>query len=286
MTPGPYRLTLPDRRTTSVVFASPHSGSYYPKEFLGRSVLGEKAIRSSEDAFVDRLLDPVPGFGAPLLTAVAPRAFVDLNRAADELDPALIEGFRAPAHNPRVASGLGVVPRVVSGGRAIYAGKLPLHEVKARISDWWHPYHDRLQILMDESRLRFGQAILIDMHSMPHEALDAVTVPGRLRPEVVLGDRYGTSASAAIMEAVDAAFARAGLRTVRNMPFAGAYIAQAYGRPARAQHVVQIEIDRSLYMNEAEVRPNGNFTGFQRILSGVLSEIAMIGRAEDRLAAE
>ncbi|MCV2867618.1 N-formylglutamate amidohydrolase [Defluviimonas sp. WL0002] len=286
MTPGPYRLTLPQRRTTSVVFASPHSGSYYPGEFLARSVLGEKTIRSSEDAFVDVLLDRVPDLGAPLLAAVAPRAYVDLNRAADELDPALIDGFRAPAHNPRVASGLGVVPRVVSGGRAIYAGKLPLHEVKARIADWWHPYHDRLQILLDESRLRFGQAILIDMHSMPHEALDVATVPGRPRPDVVLGDRYGTSASAAIVEAVDAAFIRAGFRTVRNTPFAGAYIAQAYGRPTRAQHVVQVELDRALYMNEAEVRPNGNFAGFQRILAGVLADIAAIGRAEDRLAAE
>ncbi|MCT8330848.1 N-formylglutamate amidohydrolase [Albidovulum sediminis] len=286
MTPGPYRLTLPERRTTGVVFASPHSGSHYPRDFLARSVLSEKAIRSSEDAFVDVLLERVPGFGAPLLAAVAPRAFVDLNRASDELDPALVEGFRAPAHNPRVASGLGVVPRVVSGGRAIYSGKLPLHEVRSRISDWWHPYHDRLQILLDESRMRFGQAILIDVHSMPHEAMDSVTVPGRPRPEVVLGDRYGASASAAVVEAVDAAFARAGLRTVRNAPFAGAYIAQTYGRPARGQHVVQVEIDRSLYMNEAEIRPNGNFAGFQRILSGILAEIAAIGQAKDRLAAE
>lgn len=286
MTPGPYRLTLPERRTTGVIFASPHSGSHYPRDFLSRSVLGDKSIRSSEDAFVDVLLERVTDHGAPLLAAVAPRAFVDLNRACDELDPALIEGFRAPAHNPRVASGLGVVPRVVSGGRAIYSGKLPLHEVKARIADWWHPYHDRLQVLMDELRLRFGQAILIDVHSMPHEAMDAVAVPGRPRPEVVLGDRYGTSASAAVVDAVDAAFVRAGLRTVRNTPFAGAYIAQAYGRPTRAQHVVQVEIDRALYMNEAEVRPNGNFAGFQRILSGALAEIASIGRAEDRLAAE
>lgn len=286
MVPGPYRLTLPERRTTAVVFASPHSGSYYPKDFLARSVLDERAIRSSEDAFVDRLLAPVPDFGAPLLAAVAPRAFVDLNRAADELDPALIEGYRAPSHNPRVASGLGVVPRVVSGGKAIYSGKLALHEVRTRIGDWWHPYHDRLQVLMDDARLRFGQAILIDVHSMPHEAMDATAAPGRPRPEVVLGDRYGVSAAPALMDAVEGALRRAGLTTARNAPFAGAYIAQTYGRPARGQHVVQIEIDRSLYMNEREIRPNGNFASFARILSGVLADIAAIGRGQDRLAAE
>jgi len=286
MVPGPYRLTLPERRTTAVVFASPHSGSYYPKDFLARSLLDERAIRSSEDAFVDTLLAPAPDFGAPLLAAVAPRAYVDLNRAADELDPALIEGFRAPSHNPRVASGLGVVPRVVSGGRAIYSGKLALHEVRARLADWWHPYHDRLQVLMDDSRLRFGQAILIDVHSMPHEAMDSAVAPGRARPEVVLGDRYGASSAPQVVEAIEAAFRRAGLNTARNAPFAGAYIAQTYGRPARGQHVVQIEIDRSLYMNEREVRPNGNFGSFARILSGVLGDIAAIGRGQDRLAAE
>lgn len=286
MVPGPYRLTLPERRTTSVVFASPHSGSHYPKDFLARSVLDERTIRTSEDAFVDLLMAPAPSFGAPLLAAVAPRAYVDLNRAADELDPALVEGFRAPSHNPRVASGLGVVPRVVSGGRAIYSGKLSLHEVRSRLSDWWHPYHDRLQVLLDDSRIRFGQAILIDVHSMPHEAMDGTAAQGGARPEVVLGDRFGASAAPEVTGAVEAAFARAGLKTARNAPFAGAFIAQNYGRPARDQHVVQVEIDRALYMNEREIRPNGNFAGFARVLSGVLADIAEIGRGQDRLAAE
>jgi N-formylglutamate deformylase len=286
MVPGPYRLTLPERRTTAVVFASPHSGSHYPRDFLARSVLDERTIRTSEDAFVDLLLAPAPSLGAPLLAAVAPRAYVDLNRAADELDPALVEGFRAPSHNPRVASGLGVVPRVVSGGRAIYSGKLSLHEVRSRLSNWWHPYHDRLQVLLDDSRIRFGQAILIDVHSMPHEAMDGTAAQGGVRPEVVLGDRFGASAAPEVTRAVEAAFARAGLKTARNAPFAGAYIAQAYGRPARGQHVVQVEIDRALYMNEREIRPNGNFAGFARVLSAVMADIAEIGRGQDRLAAE
>jgi N-formylglutamate amidohydrolase len=281
-----YTLTMPMRLRTSVVFASPHSGRQYPPSFLRSSVLDERTIRTSEDAFVDQLLDCVPGLGAPLLAAVAPRAFIDLNRASDELDPALVEGIRMSAHNPRISSGLGVIPRVVSGGRAIYRGKMTLAEAEARIADWWTPYHDQLQLLLDAARARFGEAVLVDFHSMPHEAIDQVPLAGSRRPEIVLGDRYGAAAGASVVDRIEAAFQRAGLRVMRNAPFAGAYITQAYGRPSRRQHAVQIEVDRSLYMNEQDIRPNGNFNGFKRVLAGVLAEIADIGRSEMPLAAE
>lgn len=281
-----FELKLPERRTTCVVFSSPHSGRKYPASFLRASILDQRTIRTSEDAFVDVLLEDVTGFGAPLISAIAPRAFVDLNRAADELDPALVEGVRPIAHNPRVASGLGVIPRVVAGGKAIYSGKLSRAEAEGRIEEWWRPYHDRLHALMEDTRDAFGEAILIDMHSMPHEAIDAMTVSGVRRPDVVIGDRFGAAAAPEIVGRIEAAFESAGLKVMRNSPFAGAYITQAYGRPGRRQHVVQVEIDRSLYMNERDIRPNGNFQGFRRLLSGVLSQIADIGRPEFRLAAE
>lgn len=286
MRPAPYQLTMPERRLTGVVFASPHSGRDYPAGFLRASVLDERTIRSSEDAFVDTLLDGVPVLGAPLLAATAPRAWLDLNRAADELDPALVEGVRLSAHNPRVASGLGVIPRVVAGGRAIYRGKISRDEAEARIDGFWRPYHDVLRQLMETARAGHGEAVLIDVHSMPHEAMDSISSTGLRRPDVVLGDRFGTSASGQVMERVEAAFARAGLRTMRNTPFAGAYIAQTYGQPARGFHAIQVEIDRSLYMNEREIRPNGNFMSFRRTLQAVLAEIALIGRGEMPLAAE
>ncbi|MDP5336342.1 MAG: N-formylglutamate amidohydrolase, partial [Paracoccaceae bacterium] len=136
-----YHLIRPEETRTSVIFASPHSGRDYPWSFLRRTVLDEHSIRTSEDAFVDRLYEAAPGLGAPLLLAGAPRAYIDLNRSADELDPALIDGVRGLTHNPRIASGLGVVPRVVAGGRAIYRGKLQLDEVQGRITGRWRPYH-------------------------------------------------------------------------------------------------------------------------------------------------
>ncbi len=280
MTGLPYILSLPEARTSSVVFSSPHSGRDYPAAFLARSVLDERTIRSSEDAFVDRLFRAAPEFGAPLLAATTPRAFIDLNRAAEELDPALVEGIGRNAHNPRISSGLGVIPRVVANGRAIYSGKITRTEAEARIAWHWRPYHLRLRALIDEARDRFGEAILIDCHSMPHEAIEQVGATGARRPDVVLGDRFGAAAAAGIVDRVEAALQGAGLIVARNAPFAGAYIAQAYGRPERGVHVVQIEIDRGLYMDEVAVRPSAGFEDFQRLLTGVIADIAAIGRPD------
>lgn len=268
-----FVLTRPARRMSSLIFASPHSGREYTDDFLAQVALDRRSIRSSEDAFVDRLFDMAPDLGAPLLVARAPRAFLDLNRAADELDPGVIEGIARVPHNPRISSGLGVIPRVVAGGRSIYRGKLGLAEAEARITRFWHPYHQALAALVEETRAAFGQAVLIDCHSMPHEAIEAHTRPGQPRPEVVLGDRYGATAGREVMDRVEAAFAAAGLRVGRNAPFAGAYVAQAYGRPSRGVHVVQVEIDRALYMDEVRIEPLAGFAGFRDLISGVVAEL-------------
>lgn len=281
-----YDLYLPDRRDTAVIFSSPHSGKEYPAAFLQASLLDRHVIRSSEDAFVDRLFAHAPQVGAPLIAARAPRAYIDLNRAADELDPAVIQGVDRVAHNPRVSSGLGVIPRVVAGGRAIYRGKLPLAEAEARLARHWFPYHDALKRLIDGSLAAFGKAVLIDCHSMPHEAIEAHARPGQPRPDVVLGDRFGAAAGREVVERIESAFARAGLRVVRNAPFAGAYIAQAYGRPSRGAHVVQVEIDRALYMDEARIEPLADFEAFRGLMAGVIAELAEIGRDRLPLAAE
>ncbi|MFP4273869.1 MAG: N-formylglutamate amidohydrolase [Paracoccaceae bacterium] len=282
-----FHVHQPQSRSSCVVFASPHSGREYSWGFLRRTVLDEHAIRSSEDAYVDRLFDCAPEFGAPLLRAGAPRAYVDLNRSAEELDPALVEGVRRTGHNPRISSGLGVIPRVVANGRAIYRGKIPMEEACRRIDRYWRPYHDELTRLMQQAHALHGRAVLIDCHSMPHEAVDGIARAGARRPEIVLGDRFGASASAEVVERVEAAFAAAGLRVVRNAPFAGAYIAQHYGRPSRGHHAVQVEIDRSIYMNEQLIRPNANFHPFRKLLREVVAEIAAMGGAQEMpLAAE
>jgi N-formylglutamate amidohydrolase len=285
MTLTPFVLNEPVTRTTSVVFASPHSGKADLALFGGQVVLDHKTIRSSEDAHVDRLFSKVIDYGAPFLVAQVPRAYVDLNRASDELDPALIEGVRRNVHNPRVGSGLGVIPRVVAGGRSIYRGKLTLEEAHSRLQTYWYPYHDKLTALLDQSFRLFGESILIDCHSMPREALDAGRKSGE-RPHVVIGDRFGAAASARLVDQIAAAFEGQGLRVAHNAPFAGAYSTVAYGRPVRSQHAVQVEIDRSLYMNEATLEILPEFDELQSKLLGAASEIAALGSRKLPLAAE
>lgn len=290
MTTTAFRLVQPKERDTCVVFSSPHSGRDYPWTFLCRSLLDETSVRSSEDAFVDLLFSDAPAFGAPLLAATAPRAFVDLNRSIDELDPALIEGVPRGGHNPRIVSGLGVIPRVVSGGRVIQTGKMSRAEADKRLNDHWVPFHRQLQGLLDESRALFGRAILFDCHSMPHDAVSSVGKSGQKRPEIVIGDRYGASANSEIVDQLETLFRNEGFVVARNTPFAGAYITQHYGRPSRGQHAIQIEIDRALYMDEKSIRPSRHFKGFRDVMRRIVIQMADIGRDQGResmpLAAE
>ncbi len=281
-----FRLIRPVKATTSVVFSSPHSGRDYPADFLKASTLSALALRSSEDAYVDRLFARAPLMGAPLILARAPRAYIDLNRGPDELDPAVIEGVARPAHNPRISSGLGVIPRVVAGGRAIYSGKLPLAVAQDRLTRHWHPWHDRLRGLLTETHRSFGEVILLDCHSMPHEAIESHARPGQPLPDVVLGDRFGAAADRGIVDRIEAIFQAEGFRTARNSPFAGAYIAQTYGHPVSRKHVVQIEIDRALYLDERRVEPLPAFSAFCLKMARVTAALVQIGEGRLSVAAE
>jgi len=243
-------------------------------------------IRSSEDAFVDYLFAAAPRFGAPLITATLPRAYVDLNRAADELDPALVIGAQRRGANPRVSAGLGVIPRVVAEGRAIRSGKIPLREALKRLRQTYHPYHDMLQSLLERQKGAFGHAILFDCHSMPHDALTSAPLVRGRRPDVILGDRFGAACGRWVIEAAADLFAAAGFVVARNAPFAGGYITQHYGRPSRNVHALQIEIDRSLYMNEQQMTLRSDVDSVLRRLEAVQAGLADLGSAQPALAAE
>jgi len=281
--PAPYALHMPEPVTSHVVFSSPHSGRDYPEALVAASRLPLRELRASEDVFVDRLFEAAPRNGAPLLCALSPRAWVDLNRDPEELDPALIEGVDARGINQRVAAGLGVVPRVVSEGREIYAGRLSLAEAQARVAG---PFHAMLDRLLLRARGRFGRALLYDCHSMPPEALRAAPrVRGRL-PEIVLGDRFGASASRPMIARTQEAFERAGFTVARNAPFAGGYTTQRYGRPTEDVHAIQIEINRALYLDVRRLAPGPDFGLIQRLLGTVVADLVEADRDMPGLAAE
>lgn len=286
--PPPFRLLEPARLTSGAVFDSPHSGRDYPDELIRRSRLTRQGLRASEDVLVDELFAAAPEHGAPLLAATAPRAWLDLNRAPAELDPALIRGvhLREANLNQRVAAGLGVIPRVVSEGAEIYRGRITLAEAEARIRGLHVPYHARLESLLVRARDALGIAVLFDCHSMPSEALRAAPrVEGR-PPEIVLGDRFGAAASRALVAFTQRAFEAEGFVVARNAPFAGGYITQRYGRPSLGVHAIQIEVDRGLYLDQARLEPLPGFDTMQERLSRVVAELAGIASGATAVAAE
>jgi len=276
MTEPAFDLREPAGPIGAAVFSSPHSGRTYPEAFVRRARLGATALRVSEDAFVDELFAEAPRFGAPLIAARAPRAYLDLNRGPEELDPAVVEGVRATGLNPRIAAGLGVIPRVVAEGRSIYWGKISRADAARRLATLHAPYHAALSGLVGRACEAHGVALLFDCHSMPSDALRAAPrVRGR-RPEIVLGDRFGAAAADWAMQAAQAAFEAAGFVVARNTPFAGGFITQRYGRPSQNWHAVQIEIDRSLYLDEKRIERG---PGFDRLVAALRPVIAALCEA-------
>ena len=281
----PYRLIEPEALLSGIVIASPHSGRNYLSSVKEQSILDPVTLRSSEDAFVDELMDFAPALGIPLICSEIPRAFVDLNRARDELDPAIIEGIKHNRQNPRVISGLGVIPRVVANGKEIYSGKLSKEAAIERLENFWDPYHSKLAELLDRARQQFGYSILIDTHSMPHEAILNASSSFRTS-QIVLGDRYGATCAPEIINDLIKLISKNGLRASRNIPFSGAYIVQKYGSPGLNRHAIQLEIDRSIYMDERKIQKLEKFHKLKNKLQNIMRDFSQIHTCLTSIAAE
>ena len=268
---------LPSRQTAPVVVASPHSGSVYPAAFLAQAAVSLAALRRAEDAFVDELFATAPALCMPFLAARFPRSYVDANREPYELDPGMFEG---PLPRPlnhrttRVAAGLGMIPRVAASGEAIYRGRVPSGEIEQRLETCWRPYHTALSTLIEQTHRLFGSALLIDAHSMPSSASGMGLRERDHRVDIVLGDNHGESCAPDLVDSAERWFASHGLKVQRNQPYAGGFTTQRYGRPGLNRHALQIEINRSLYMDEARHEKLATFGVMERIMTGLMEEIA------------
>src|SRR5947199_7695726 len=253
---GALAVRQPAARALPLVLASPHSGAEYPSDLLAASRLDPLTLRRSEDSFVDALFGAGPELGAPLLAARFPRAYLDVNREPWELDPAM---FADPlpafvnARSPRGRMGLGTIARVVASGEEIYARKLRFAEARQRVDALYHPYHHALRRLVDETAANFGGYLLLDCHSMPSAAS---TAGGQDAADIVLGDCYGASCAPRIVEAARAVLAERSFVVALNAPYAGGFTTGHYGHPRRGRHALQIEINRSLYMDERSYARN------------------------------
>lgn len=268
-----FALAQPALQSAGFVFSSPHSGRDYPADFLAASRLDPLALRKSEDCFVDELFSDMPALGAPLIAALFPRAYLDLNREPYELDPELVRD-PLPAHansqSIRVAGGLGTVARIVADGEEIYAGQLALSAVLERIETLYFPFHRALSRLMELTASRFGFAVLIDCHSMPSS--NAVPGGGQ-RPDIVIGDRFGAACDQRLVRMVRDAFQRKGYDVQMNRPYAGGYITEHHGRPKRGTHALQVEINRGLYLDERRFARAAGFDALKADLNDIFSQV-------------
>jgi N-formylglutamate amidohydrolase len=271
-------IALPADRRLPVVVASPHSGRDYPSAFLAAAKLDPHTLRRSEDGFVDEIFGQVPERGVPLLQALFPRAFLDVNREAYELDPDMfadaLPGW-VNTRSPRVVAGLGTIARIVAQGKDIYRGKLRFAEAVERVERYYTPYHTALRRLVDETRAEFGRAILLDAHSMPSQG--ASRTPGGHAVDIVLGDCYGSACAGAVTETAEQWLTGRGYAVTRNTPYAGGFTTRHYGRPRAGIHALQIELNRALYMEEATLLPTRDLA---RLTADMTDFVAALGAIE------
>lgn len=262
-----------------LVFDSPHSGDTETVEF--GSVLPVEVLRRAEDSFVDALFADVAEHGATLIAAEFPRAFVDVNRAPDDIDPEMLDGPWPGAAKPSIRSerGIGLIRRLVGPGEALYDRLLPAAEVSARLDDHYHPYHDHLEQTLASLRRRFGAVFHVNCHSMKSVG-NATTPDGAVqRPDVVVGDLHGQSCRPDFTRHVAEAFSGRGYSVALNDPYAGAHILERHGDPEGGTHSLQVELNRALYMDEATRERHDGFDRLRADLEAIASDIAAFVRA-------
>lgn len=246
---GPASLASP------VILSVPHAGRDYPEWMAAMLRLPVERLVALEDRHVDLLVAEATGVGVAALVARRPRAWIDLNRRETELDPAMVTPrppLSALTQSPKVRGGLGLVPRRIASGGEIWWGAIAADDIARRIEDDYRPYHQALGQLLDEARRRFGVAVLLDLHSMPP------IQPTGAQPQIVIGDRFGKTAASRFMSRLAAESSAAGFRSSENSPYAGGHILERHGNPDRGIHAIQLEVDRSLYLEADLLTPSGH----------------------------
>jgi N-formylglutamate deformylase len=267
-----------------LVLDSPHSGEEYPADF--DHALPRAELRRAEDTHVARLWSGALLHGATLIEAVFPRVYIDPNRSLDDVDVALFApGETWPGRvrpSRKTEQGIGLVWRLARRGVPMYRRLLTVAEVQSRIERCYLPYHAALDVALDQQQALFGQVWHLNCHSMPAVGDALADDPGRERADIVLGDRDGTTCAATFTTTVRELFERRGYRVAINDPYKGVEIVRRHGRPAAGRHSLQVEIKRTLYMDEATLEPNAGFSRLAEDLTGVtVALVAWIGNQRE-----
>jgi N-formylglutamate deformylase len=269
-----------DARGTAIplVLDSPHSGTRYPDDF--DHLPPRSIVRQAEDTHVADLYAAAPDFGATLIEALFPRAYIDPNRHVADIDQELLtEAWLGPITPSRkTEQGIGLVWRLAHGGAPLYARKLTVAEVRRRIDDYYEPYQQMLAAALDERHRDFGAVWHVNCHSMPAVGDVMADDPGRARADFVLGDRDGTTCEPEFTAVVAASLAGMGYAVAINDPYKGVELVRKHGRPAERRHSLQIEVNRKLYMDEATLEVNAGFASLRTDIERLLQIVAAFVR--------
>lgn len=263
-----------------VMISVPHAGRAYPPALLREMRHPDAAALKLEDRYVDRLARAVgQETGAALLIAQAPRAMIDLNRAPEDIDWEMFEVAARPVStvantgaqpSRRARSGLGLIPRRLPGIGELWRHRHGAQDLAARIDHVHEPYHSQLATMLETIRERWGVALLIDLHSMP----PLVPRPGQIAAQFVIGDRFGTTCHGSLVGTAFAQLAQAGRPAAHNRPYAGGYVLDRHAQPAQGIHAMQIEVDRSCYLDRRMAEPGADFDAVVAILAGIVRRLA------------
>ncbi len=264
-----------------VVIAVPHAGRAYSESLLGEMCNPGLTCLRLEDRHVDRIAVAVARqTGAALIVADAPRAMIDLNRSLDDIDWEMIAEDtsgddiarigRPEAGGVRARGGLGLIPRRLGGTGEIWRKRLERAELDARITGIHRPYHAVLSKLLASVAAHWGEALLLDLHSMP----PLPVAPGKKRAELVVGDRFGGSCSGSLISSAFDYLAGEGIFAAYNRPYAGGYVLDRHGDPARGIHAIQVEVCRSLYLDHRLAEPSSQLPAVADMICGLVKMLA------------
>lgn len=274
-----FSLHQPAGPAAPLVCDSPHSGTDYPADF--DHAVPRALLRRGEDTHVEALWEAVPSVGGTLLAAHFPRTYVDCNRTEDDLDPQLLDGPWPTPLNPgeKTRLGFGLIWRNIDAATPIYARRLTVAEVQARIARCYRPYHATLSRCIEDTVARFGAVWHLNLHSMPNDAYERLQIRSpRPLADFVLGDRDGTTCEPAFVDLVERELRARGYTVARNDPYKGVQLIARIGQPAQRRHSLQIEIRRPIYMDEVTRERSADFDTVQRDLAALAATLARYAR--------
>lgn len=282
---SPFALTEPKAPPIALVCDSPHSGTHYPSDFDHAVPLA--LLRQGEDTHVDALWQAVPEVGGTLLAAHFPRTYIDPNRTEDDIDPELLAQPWPTPLNPseKTRLGYGLIWRRMNADTPLYARRLSVDEVRARIEHCYRPYHAALSQAIARSVERFGAVWHLNLHSMPNNAYERLHIQSpRPLADFVLGDRDGSTCEPALVELVAEHLKSCGYSVAVNDPYKGVQLIAQIGQPALRRHSLQIEIRRPIYMDEATRERKASFSQVQADLRRLLQRLAQHIQDQTRTA--